>query len=30
MKIAQELVCPGGGGGGMSSLPDLDIGIICP
>jgi hypothetical protein len=30
MKVAQELICPGGGGGGMANLPDLDIGIKCP
>ena len=30
MKLGQELVCPGGGGTGMATLPDLDIGIECP
>jgi hypothetical protein len=30
MKLGMELVCPGGGGGGMATLPDLDIGIQCP
>jgi len=30
MKVAQELICPGGGGGGMANLPDLDIGMKCP
>lgn len=29
MKIGLELVCPGGSGGGPT-LPDLDIGIMCP